>query len=261
MIWTRFVAIGDSFTEGMSDPDPLRENAFVGWADRLAGHLAERAYAVGSPFEYANLAVRGRKVDDVIGPQLEAALAMHPDLVSMVGGGNDILRPSVDLDSVAERLESAVLRLREAGIHVLLATPADTRDAGLFKTLRGRHGVHAANVFTIAERHGCSVLNLWGLAAIRDWRMWSEDRIHLSTEGHRRVAQAALEALGLDPSEPGWRDPLPAPSRATRQEELREHLAWVRTHAAPWVERRLRGTSSGDSVRAKRPTPTPWQPA
>ena len=80
---------------------------------------------------------------------------------------------------------------------MLLATPTDTRDAGLFKALRPRHAVHSANIFTIAQRHGCFVLNLWGMAALRDWRMWGDDRIHLTSEGHRRVALAALTALAL----------------------------------------------------------------
>ena len=152
-VWTRYVAIGDSFTEGMSDPDPGLPNAYVGWADRLAHHLDTIAEHEHLPFGYANLAVRGRKLDDVVGPQLETAMTMQPDLVSMVGGGNDLLRPQVDLDGLAARLEDAVVRLRHSGADVLLATPTDTRDAGLFKPLRGRHAVHSANLFTIAQRH------------------------------------------------------------------------------------------------------------
>ena len=120
--WQRYVAIGDSFTEGMVDPDPVQPDAFVGWADRLAASLDAYAAAAGRDFAYANLAVRGRKLDDIVGPQLEAAVAMGPDLVSMVGGGNDILRPSVDLDILAGWLEEAVIRLRASGADVLLAT-------------------------------------------------------------------------------------------------------------------------------------------
>lgn len=250
-IWSRYVAIGDSFTEGMVDGDD--PSAYVGWADRLAGQLAANAAAVRIPFAYANLAVRGRKLDDIVGPQLDKALSMDPDLVSIVGGGNDLLRPTVDLDALATRLEAAVVRIRATGADVLLATPTDTRDAGLFKPLRGRHGIHTANLFTIAARHGASVLNLWGMASIRDWRMWGEDRIHLNTPGHIRVADAALVALGLPPTDPDWDVPLPPADRAARAHELREHADWVKVHAAPWVQRRVRGTSSGDAVRAKRP--------
>lgn len=251
-VWSRYVAIGDSFTEGMCDPDPECAGRFVGWADRLASRLDEIARAERIPFAYANLAVRGRKLDDVVGEQLDAALAMDPDLVSMVGGGNDILRPSVDLDGIAARLEDAVTRVRAAGADVLLATPTDTRNAGLFKALRGRHGIHTANVFSIAQRHDCYVLNLWGMAALRDWRMWADDRIHLTSEGHRRVAEGALLALGY-PAREGWDIPLePAPPVA-RLHQLAGHLGWARAHAGPWVGRRLRHESSGDGLGPKRP--------
>ena len=252
-VWTRYVAIGDSFTEGMSDPDPSHPGAYVGWADRLAHHLDAIAEREHLPFGYANLAVRGRKLDDVVGPQLDAALRMTPDLVSMVGGGNDLLRPSVDLDGLASRLEEAVVRIRQTGADVLLATPTDTRDAGLFKALRGRHAVHTANLFTIAQRNGCHVVNLWGMPALRDWRMWSEDRIHLTAEGHRRVALSALTALGHNTDFADWTTPLPPADRAARREELRGHAEWVRVHATPWLQRRMRGESSGDRVLAKRP--------
>jgi lysophospholipase L1-like esterase len=237
----------------MSDPDPTRPNRYVGWADRLAHHLDAIAEHEHLPFGYANLAVRGRKLHDVVGPQLDSALTMQPDLVSMVGGGNDLLRPQVDLDALATRLEDAVVRLRHSGADVLLATPTDTRDAGLFKPLRGRHAVHTANLFTIAQRHGCFVLNLWGMAALRDWRMWGEDRIHLTSEGHRRVALAALTALGHRTDLADWTTPLPPADRGTRAAELRGHAAWARTYAGPWVQRRLQGRSSGDTVSAKRP--------
>lgn len=257
-IWSRYVAIGDSFTEGMVDVDPARPDRFVGWADRLAQQLQRNAEQHHLPFGYANLAVRGRKLGDVVGPQLDAALALDPDLVSIVGGGNDLLRPSVDIDSLADRLEDAVARIRATGADVLLATPTDTVDAGLFKPLRGRHAVHTANLFTIAQRHGCSVLNLWGLRSIRDWRMWGEDRIHLSTEGHQRVADAALVALGLPPRDRSYDVPLPPADPSARAAELRQHAEWVKVHAAPWVQRRVKGTSSGDALTPKRPTLEPF---
>lgn len=258
--WTRYVAIGDSFTEGMVDPDPAhpdQQGRYRGWADRLAEHLAARAESRGQDFGYANLAVRGRKLGDVVGPQLDRALQMSPDLVSMVGGGNDILRPSVDLDGLADRLEGAVARIRTTGADVLLATPTDPREAGLFKALRPRHAIHTANLFTIAQRHGAFVVNLWGLAAVRDWRMWGEDRIHPSTLGHERITQAALLALGLPVTDPHWNTPLPPLPAAARTVQLREHGAWVRTHAGPWVQRRVQGRSSGDRVSAKRPELAP----
>ena len=263
-VWTRYVAIGDSFTEGLVDADPGRADAFVGWADRLAGHLAAVAARSGQELGYANLAVRGRLLDDIVGPQLDAALDLEPDLVSLVGGGNDIMRPSVDLTTLAEQLEEAVVRIRATGADVLLATPTDPREAGLFKALRPRHAVHAANIFTIAQRHGAHVLNLWGSDWLRDWRMWGADRIHPTTEAHRRLALAALATLGHPlpaRTAPDWALPLPPAPPVTRRVELREHGAWVREHAGPWVQRRLKGHSSGDALAPKRPALAPVPPA
>lgn len=256
-VWGRYVAIGDSFTEGMSDPDPARQGHYVGWADRLAGHLAAIARDAGQAFSYANLAVRGRLLADVIGPQLDAALSLEPDLVSMVGGGNDILRARADLDLIAARIEDAVLRIQSTGADVLLATPVDPADAPLIKRLRGRHAIHTANIFSIAQRHGCYVINQWGLTALRDWRLWAEDRIHMTTEGHRRVALSALSALGHETDHADWATPLPSQAPLGRREAASANAAWAREHLAPWVQRRLRGESSGDAVVAKRPDLTP----
>ena len=115
------MALGDSFTEGMVDADPDREGEYVGWADRVAAALAARNAAEGLPFGYANLAVRGRLIDAILAEQLDAALALTPDLVSLSAGGNDVLRPRVSLLSVMERLEGAVERIRATGAGVMLS--------------------------------------------------------------------------------------------------------------------------------------------
>lgn len=249
--WRRFVAVGDSFSEGLSDVDPATPERYRGWADLLAAELAERAG--GEEFHYANLAIRGRKLDDIAGQQLDRALALAPDLVSFVGGGNDIFRPSVDLEALAATIDAGVARIRATGADVLLATPSNPSHAGVFSALAGRHAIHSANLFGIAARHGAHVLDLWGAKSARDWQLWSEDRIHLNTEGHRRIAQAGLVALGLYPSDPEWDRPLaPAPARSLG-ERARENARWTASFAAPWVGRRLRGRSSGDGLDAKTP--------
>lgn len=260
-VWTRYVAVGDSFTEGMCDDDPalVHDGEFAGWADRLAAHLSQIAQGAGAGFGYANLAVRGRKMADVVGPQLDDALALGPDLVSIVGGGNDILRPKADLDALAAELERAVARVRATGADVLMATPVDPADAPLVKATRGRAAVHSANVWSIAQRHGAHVVDQWGMRALRDWRMWSEDRIHMTSEGHRRVSLAALAALG-HPAADDWQTPLDPAPPIGRREALQANAQWAREYVGPWVHRRLTGRSSGDDRRAKRPDVTPVDP-
>ena len=257
--FTRYVAIGDSFTEGLADADPGRPNAYIGWADRLAAHLARIAGDGEPAFGYANLAVRGRLLSDIAGRQVDNALALAPDLVSIVGGGNDILRPKADIDALADRLEDAVARLRASGADVLLATPTDPREAPLLKASRARSATYTAHIWSIAQRHGAHVIDLWGMAALRDWRMWAPDRIHLTSEGHRRVALNAFTALGFTAPDAGWAIPLPAAPPISRADAARANAQWAREYLGPWVHRRLRGQSSGDAISAKRPTITPLQ--
>ncbi len=254
--WRRYVAVGDSFTEGMSDVDPDTDDAYVGWADRLAALLASHV----DEFQYANLAVRGRKLGAIAGEQTDEALTLQPDLVSLVGGGNDILRPRADLDALAAQLEAAVIRVRATGADVLLGTPSDPSEAPVIQRYRGRMAIYSAHIWRIAGRHGCYVLNQWSFDFLKDWRMWADDRIHMTTEGHRRVALAAYATLGHDPADADWHVPLPPQPQPGRLEMIRDNALWAREYAGPWVQRRVQGKSSGDHVNPKRPDLTPVTP-
>lgn len=256
--WSRYVAVGDSFTEGLwgeADDDGRP----TGWADLLAAELSARRTAVGQdPLDYANLAVRGRLLRPILTEQVPHALRMGPDLVSIVGGGNDMLRPAVDVDVLARNLEAAVVRARAAGADVLLATGMDAKDSPVVRRTRSRVGVFNAHIWSMARRHGAFVLDVWGMRSLRDWRLWAPDRIHLNAEGHARVAQGALVALGLD-VDPGWDEPLPPPRSMTPLEAARWNAEWARDWAVPWATRRLRRRSSGDAITAKRPEASPFE--
>ena len=108
-----FVALGDSFTEGLNDPYP--SGGYRGWADRVAAVLAAQAAGFG----YANLAISGKLLGQVIAEQVPRAAEMAPDLVSLAAGGNDILR-GADVDALACRFERAVVTLQAAGCQVEL---------------------------------------------------------------------------------------------------------------------------------------------
>ncbi len=177
--------------------------------------------------------------------------------MSIIGGGNDLLRPTGDPDVVAARLERGVARARDAGADVLLATGMDTAGSPLVRAAGARTGVLNAHVWSIARRHGAFVLDVWGLRSLRDWRMWADDRIHLTTAGHERVAQAALVALGLEPDTPDWDDPLVPLPALPRTQRLAQDTRWAREHLTPWVGRHLRGRSTGDGRAPKRPALEP----
>ncbi len=249
-----YVALGDSFTEGVGDPDPSRPNGVRGWADRVAEVLG----VVEEDFGYANLAIRGRKLRQVLDEQLAPALALRPALVTMYAGGNDILRPSVDVDAMLAPYDDAVAALTRAGIRVLLFTGFDLGRAPVLGRLRGRVAVYNEIVREIADTRGAEIVDFWRMREHRDWRLWDVDRIHMSTLGHRHLAVAVLDVLGVPHDE--RLDPLATEPPRTRAEQRRADLAWARTHATPWVQRRLTGRSSGDGISPRYPQLVPFGP-
>lgn len=195
--------------------------------------------------------MRGRRVSHVVEEQIPAAIQMRPDLVSVLVGGNDLMSLRADPDALAAKLESGIARLRIAGTDVLLATgfdPGLTRFRFL-QAFRGRAAVFSANVSSIAQRHGCIAMDLWGLSAFGDPAHWSPDRIHPSTRGHLALAQVAANALGISKS--------PEPAMAPPVSVGLPTTVWLREHVLPWVGRRIRGVSSGDGRTAKIPEPRP----
>ncbi|MCX4585331.1 SGNH/GDSL hydrolase family protein [Streptomyces sp. NBC_01481] len=247
-----YAAIGDSFTEGVGDPGP--DGMYVGWADRFAVLLDDRMPE--HTFRYANLAVRGRLLDQIVEEQVPRAMELAPDLVTFCAGGNDIIRPGTDPDDVAERFERAVADLTGAVGTVMVTTGFDTRGVPVLRHLRGKIAMYTAHVRAIADRYDCPVLDLWSLRSVQDRRAWDADRLHLSPEGHTRVALRAAQVLGIEvPAEPDQPWP-PLPPRGTL-DVRRDDIQWAREHLVPWIGRRLRGESSGDHVEAKRPNLLP----
>ncbi|MFJ5723759.1 SGNH/GDSL hydrolase family protein [Streptomyces sp. NPDC093149] len=236
--YTSLVAVGDSFTEGMSDLLP--DGSYRGWADVLAGRLALREPG----FRYANLAVRGKLIGQIVDEQVDAAAAMGADVITLVGGLNDTLRPKCDMGMVRGRLEEAVERLAPSCRKlVLMRSPG--RNGPVMERFRPRMEELFSLVDDLAARHGASVVDLYGAAALGDPRLWDVDRLHLTADGHRRVAEAVWQSLGLPP-ENGWRTPLPASVPPKWARRRVDDLRFARQHLMPWIGRRLTGRSSGD---------------
>ncbi|MEH0108650.1 SGNH/GDSL hydrolase family protein [Tersicoccus sp. MR15.9] len=248
---TRYVALGDSFTEGVGDPDPSLPNGVRGWADRVAEQLA-----LADPrTEYANLAIRGRKLVEVVDEQIEPAVAMAPTLVTLYAGGNDILRPRVDIDALMARYDDAVGRLRATGASVLLFTGFDTVASRFFSVNRGRTAIYNELVREVADRHGATLVDYWRFEEYDDPRMWDVDRLHMSTRGHITMAGRVLDTLRHEHTL--RQDPLPALVPVRRLDAVRANVRWTREYVGPWVMRRIRRTSSGKYLEPRRPVPSP----
>ena len=236
--WRRYVALGDSLTEGLCDPAP--DGALRGWADRLALLLAARG-----GLHYANLAIRSKRVADVCGPQLERALQLQPDLVSILVGANDLVKHRADIPALARRVEEAVVRLRAGGADVLLVTPfLPGRRAATIYTRR--FSAFATALAGVAARTGAILIDTDLHPSLRDRPNWGEDLVHLSSRGHRFLAYRAGEILAVPHA-----DALGALDAALHEHEQIGAGLWWRRHALPWVWRRLHGRAAGDGRVAK----------
>jgi lysophospholipase L1-like esterase len=251
MTFHRYVALGDSFTEGVGDPDPGRPNGLRGWADRVAEVLA----AQSRDFSYANLAIRGRKLPQILEEQVEPALALAPDLVTIHAGTNDLLRPKVDIDDLWRRYDEAISRLTRSGASVVMFTVGDPGAGRLSAPLRGRWAIYNEFLREIADTRGALLVDMWRWRGLPTSAILDVDRLHLNPHGHRLIAGKVLDVLGV-PNDLASA-PVPQVAAPTRLEDLQ----WAREWALPWVHRRLTGKSSGDGLAPKRPGLAPISPA
>jgi lysophospholipase L1-like esterase len=249
------VAIGDSSTEGLDDPDG--RGGFRGWADRLADDVA---LASGSLL-YANLAVRGRRTRRIRDEQLAAALALQPDLATLFTGTNDVMARDFDAAAVAADVDAMQVALAAAGATVLTFTLPDLSSVmPLARRLAPRLADLNDRLREVAARNGVRLVDFAAHPVAGDPRLWSEDRLHANSAGHARIASALAQALGLPGSDSSWSEPLPPAAAPGRIQRLRREAAWVRAFLLPWLWRHALGRSSGDGRHAKRPRLLPVEP-
>ncbi|MHA7306308.1 SGNH/GDSL hydrolase family protein [Arthrobacter sp. TMN-49] len=249
--WHRFVAMGDSFTEGIDDPEPGSPGGYRGWADRVAEELS-----VGVPdFAYANLAVRGQQLHEVVETQLGQAVSLGPDLVSVQAGGNDLLHPGADPDKLASILESAVAVLRGQGVDVVIFVGPDSGRSTVLGQFRTKIAIYNENLRSIAQRQDAFIADLWAMTGLHDTQMWSRDRLHPSATGHHAVAIMVLDTLAVRHSLVPL-SPRPLPEKSWRQARAGD-IVWAREYLMPWMLRGIKRQSPSLGAASKRPLPAP----
>jgi len=252
----RYVALGDSSTEGLEDPAP--DGRHHGWADRFAKHVAR---AQGAPLLYANLAIRGRKTRQLVEEQLEPALAMRPDLATVFSGTNDVIRASFDLRTVIADLRSLHVALLDQGATVLTLTMPDIGELSPFaRRVSPRLTAFNAVVRELCAETGTLLLDVAQHPVACDRRLWHQDRLHANAEGHRRIAEGFAHVLGLPGFDSACTDPLPQDVPCTTLSRAVDDARWVAAYLTPWMLRRFIRRSSGDGITAKRPTLLPVEP-
>ena len=245
----RYVALGDSFTEGVGDPSKVLPNGVRGWADRVAEKLAKAQPG----WEYANLAVRSKRLRHIIDEQLQPALAMEPTLVTLYAGGNDILDFGTDMDALLKDYELLVAQLSATGATVVLFTGFDVKVSAVLEPFKKRNTLYNQRVREIAAKYGAVLVDYWCFDAYKDPRMWAPDRLHMSKAGHKYLAAQVLDHLDIPHKiEPKAWGP---PSRLTLREWERRQRRWVNDWVVPLFGRKLRGITLGDSLQARWPQP------
>ncbi|MGW4065288.1 SGNH/GDSL hydrolase family protein [Amycolatopsis sp. NPDC004747] len=249
MSYHRFVVLGDSCAEGLDDPYPDQRH-YRGWADFVAARLAE-----GEPgFRYANLAVRGRRLDQIVPEQIPAATRLAPDLIALFGGGNDVMSRGWDARTVARRVDAAIRACTGISPVVVTFTLSDvSRRMPLGSRMRPRIVALNEAIREAAVSYGARLIDLWPDQAVTDSRYFGADRLHLSAHGHRRLAAYVLARLGLD-HDPAWLAPLPGPAApGSRRADLRWLVREVLPVAVTRTRNRLIGRQPGDGFLPKRP--------
>jgi len=252
-IFRRYVAIGDSSTEGLEDPDGA--GGYRGWADRLAAHIAE---GQDHPLEYANLAIRGLRLREIRATQFDRALEFAPDLMSVFGGVNDALSRQWNTAAVRDHYQAMFGAARDRGVTVITFTMPDLTNVNpLARRMQDR--VHQLNdaIRDAAEQHGVLIVDFAAHPVATDPRLWFEDRLHGNALGHERVAAALAARLGIAGFDDSWSAPLEEELRRRRRhQQLAGDVDWAVHYLAPWVGKGLRGVPLGLGVAAKRPVPT-----
>jgi lysophospholipase L1-like esterase len=244
-----YVALGDSFTEGVGDRSKRLPNGVRGWADRVAEKLARAEPG----WEYANLAIRSKRLRHVIDEQLKSALAMEPSLITLYAGGNDILDFGTDVESLMKDYEGLVAALAGTGATVVLFTGFDIKVSALLEPLKKRNALYNQRVREVAASYGAVLVDYWCFDAFHDPRMWDSDRLHMSKAGHKYLASQVLDHLGvpheIKPKE--WEPPV----RPGLREWERRQRRWVHDWVLPLFGRKLRGVTLGDHLRPRWPEP------
>jgi lysophospholipase L1-like esterase len=241
----RYVAIGDSSTEGLEDPDGA--GGYRGWANRLA----ERIAALQGGLLYANLAVRGKRAREIREEQLAPALAMKADLASVFAGSNDMLDRGFRPDALRHELARMYGALAAAGATVLTFTLPDlTGVMPIGRLIARRLRAMNAAMRDAAAETGARLVDFAAIPVSSDRRFWSDDRFHVNSDGHERMSVALAQALGLPGADDSWKRPFDGVAPKGPLARFSEDVAWCGRHL---IGRAITGRRDVSALRPKRP--------
>ncbi len=192
--WHHYVALGDSFTEGVGDP--VEGFEMLGAMDRLAAALRQSNPAL----RYTNLAKRGLVLAEIREQQLEEALRLKPDFITIVGGANDLLSGRFDPARFEAELEALFSALTASGARVgtgnlpcfpILATLREPLQTRLRKNFERGNAIIAR----LAAAYDVMIVDAWGASLRAEPQDWSADNLHLNARGYLRFASEIVRTI------------------------------------------------------------------
>jgi lysophospholipase L1-like esterase len=192
--WHHYVAIGDSFTEGIGDA--VEGFAKHSAADRLAAALRQ----TNPDLRYTNLAQRGLLLNEIREQQLETALGLKPDLVSIVAGANDIMTGRFSATHWEEEFRTLYEAFTDAGTMVIAASLPEfpilrTLPGPLQARVKGNFARGNGIIERLATQYQVVLVDAWAISQRSEPDDWSEDGVHLNARGYFKFAQETLAIL------------------------------------------------------------------
>lgn len=190
-MWKRFVAIGDSFTEGIGDE--VEGIALKSWVD----HFVQLCV---NDIEYANFAKRGLVTKEIRSQQLEKALTFNPDLVSLIAGANDVLKGRWNHYAYKEDMKCMIDTLSKTGADIMIANLPDFTVRLPFSTEKKqvlKEQLLEANevILSLSREHQLHHIDFWNHQLVNDNTLWSKDFIHPNSKGYVKVAELIFSSL------------------------------------------------------------------
>ena len=244
-----YVALGDSLSEGLGDFAFTERRVHSGWTDRFATLLSREAELQGHEFHYANLAIRGAKIEAIMGHQLDRALLLKPDLVTVMAGQNDIFAKVENLPQLEKILREGIQKLMDAGCKVIVSNTINPIHLVVFRPLAKLAVRMTEMIERVATDMNVPLHDVHRIESLADVSYWAEDMVHFSGPGHIKVANEAAALLNLSYRLSELDDcEITVPERG-----LYGTARWVVVHVVPFVWRRIRRVSSGDGLEPKLP--------
>ncbi len=238
-LYRSYVAMGDSLTEGLGEAGFEENRLSKGWADRLAALLAREAAFAGHSFDYANVALRGSSSLHILTAQLEMALELKPDLVTIMTGANDLSWLPWRKKMIDHLLRGALVRLYSVGAHVVLLNTVRPAHTTLGKLLIPRSRVMSDIIARIADEFGTPVVDVHSMREFENLEYWASDLVHFSSRGHVRITNEVASTLGIS-----CRDETVAVD-GVKSLGLTAFVTWMGRDVIPFWSRKVRGVTSG----------------